>query len=141
VAAVSFALPWFAQRDIQQATADWRTDPAAAFSTLQSAHSLNPLDDQADVLAGAIASRLHRYPLMQARFQAAVRRSPDDWYANLELGIAASLTGQHELAAASLQRARQLDPGEEIVRSVTRTFEAGRRIDPDAVDREFEASQ
>ena len=92
----SFALPWFAQRDIQQATADWRTDPAAAFATLQSAHSLNPLDDQADVLAGAIASRLHRYPLMQARFQAAVKRSPDDWYANLELGIAASLTGQHD---------------------------------------------
>jgi O-Antigen ligase len=141
VAAVSFALPWFAQRDIQQATADWRTDPAAAFSTLQSAHSLNFLDDQADVLAGAIASRLHRYPLMQARFQAAVKRSPDDWYANLELGIAASLTGRHALAASSLQRARQLDPGEEIVRSVTRTFEAGRRIDPDAVDREFEASQ
>ena len=34
VAAASFALPWFAQRDIQQATAVWRTDPAAAFSTL-----------------------------------------------------------------------------------------------------------
>ena len=141
IAAASFALPWFALRDVQQAAADWRTDPAGAFSTLQTAHSLNPLDDGADVLAGAIASRLHRYPLMRARFQAAVNRSPDDWYANLELGIAASLTGQHELAASSLQRARQLDPGEEIVRSVTRTFQAGRRIDPDAVDREFEASQ
>ena len=140
-AAASFALPWFAQRDIQQATSEWRTDPASAFSTLQSAHSLNPLDDQADVLAGAIASRLHRYPLMQARFQAAVERSPDDWYANLELGIAASLTGHHAQAAASLRRARQLDPGEQIVRSVTRTFAAGRRIDPDAVDREFAASQ
>ena len=48
VAAASFALPWFAQRDVQQAATDWRTDPAAAFATLQSAHSLNPLDDQAD---------------------------------------------------------------------------------------------
>ena len=70
-----------------------------------------------------------------------MNRSPDDWYANLELGIAASLTAQHDLAASSLQRARRLDPGEPIVRSVVRTFEAGRRIDSDAVDREFEASQ
>ena len=140
VAAASFALPWFAQRDIQQAAAGWRSDPAAAFATLESAHSLNPLDDQADVLAGAIASRLHRFELMRTRYQAAVRRSPDDWYANLELGIAASLTNRHELAASSLQRALRLDPREDIVRSVVRTFEAGQRIDPDAVDREFEAS-
>ena len=140
VAAASFALPWFAQRDIQQAAAGWRSDPAAAFATLESAHSLNPLDDQADVLAGAIASRLHRFELMRTRYQAAVKRSPDDWYANLELGIAASLTNRHELAASSLQRALRLDPREDIVRSVVRTFEAGQRIDPDAVDREFEAS-
>jgi hypothetical protein len=77
---------------------------------------------------------------MRTRFQAAVKRYPDDWYANLELGIAASLTAQHGLAASSLQRALRLDPGEPIVRSVVRTFDAGRRIDPDAVDREFEAS-
>ena len=43
------------------------------------------------MLAGAIADRLHRYELMRTRYQAAVERSPDDWYANLELGIAASL--------------------------------------------------
>ena len=140
VVAGSLAVPWFADRQIQQATAEWQTDPAAAFSTLESAHSLNPLDDSADVLAGAIASHLHRYDLMRARFQAAVDRSPDDWYANLELGIASSLTNKHALAAASLHRALQLDPQEAIVRSVVRTFEAGRRIDSDAVDREFAAA-
>ena len=37
------------------------------------------------------------YAMMRARFQAAVNRSPDDWYANLELGIAASLTGESSL--------------------------------------------
>jgi hypothetical protein len=140
VAAASFAFPWFAQRDIQQAAATWRTNPASAFATLQRAHELNPLSDQSDLVAGAIASRLHRYPLMQQRFQAAVRRSPDDWYANLELGIAASLTGQHELAASSLQQALRLDPRETIVQSVVHTFQAGRRIDPDAVDSEFQAA-
>jgi hypothetical protein len=130
-------LPWFAQRDVQDAAAVWRTNPAAAFSTLQSAHSLNPLDDQADQVAGAIASHLHRYPLMRARFQAAVNRTPDNWYSNLELGIAASLTGEHALAASSLARAEHLDPGEPIVRDVIKTFDSGRRIDSDAIDQEF----
>ena len=76
---------------------------------------------------------------MRERFRSAVRRSPDDWYANLELGIAASLAGPRDLAASSLRRAAALDPREQIVRGVLRTFNAGRRIDPDAIDREFEA--
>ena len=76
-----------------RAAAIWRSDPNAAFSILQTRDTLNPLSDNADLVAGAIASRLHRYELMRARFQDAVDRSPDDWYANLELGIAASLTG------------------------------------------------
>ena len=65
------------------------------------------------------------------------RSSPDDWYANLELGIAASLTGHRRQAASALARARRLDPGEPIVRQVVRTFEAGHRIDSDAIDRAF----
>jgi tetratricopeptide (TPR) repeat protein len=140
VAAASLVFPWFAQRDIQDAAAVWSTDPGAAFSTLDRARSLNPLSEQPDLVAGAIASHLHRYPLMRARFQAAVKRSPDDWYANLELGIAASLTGQHALAASSLARAAELDPREEIVQQVVRTFKAGHRIDSDAIDREFAQS-
>ena len=71
------------------------------------AHSLNPLDDQAD-----LRRRGDREPAAPLPVDAAAvsrrpcSRSPDDWYANLELGIAASLTGRHDLAAASLQRAR-----------------------------------
>ena len=137
VAAASLAVPWIAQREVQQAAATWRADPAGAFSTLSRARTLNPLSDQADLVAGAIASHLHRYEEMEQRFGNAVKRSPDDWYANLELGIAASLTGHHELAAASLGRAAALDPGDLVVRRVRETFAAGRRIDSDAVDREF----
>ena len=137
VLAASFVFPWLAVRDVQRATDFWRSNPDAAFSLLQRASTLNPLDDDADLVAGAIASRLHRYELMRARFGDAVARSPDDWYANLELGIAASLTGHRGQAALALARARRLDPGEPIVRQVVRTFEAGRRIDSDAVDRAF----
>lgn len=140
VAAVSLALPWLAQRQVQAAASGWRTDPAGAFSALDRARSLDPLSDQADLIGGAIASRLHRYDEMRARFAHAVGRSPDDWYANLELGIAASLTGRPQLAASSLARARALNPRDEIVRRVVATYRAGRRIDSDAVDRAFESS-
>ncbi len=135
--ASSLALPWLAEHDVQRAIAVWRTNPAKAYVTLDHADRFNPLSDQADLVAGAIASRLHQYPKMRSSFADAVARSPEDWYANLELGIAASLTGDRRLAATSLERARRLNPREPIVRSVLRTFEAGRRIDSDAVDRLF----
>jgi hypothetical protein len=135
--AASFVFPWLAVRDVQNADGLWRNNPGAAFSLLHRAGTLNPLDDNADLVAGAIASRLHRYGLMRARFGDAVARSPDDWYGNLELGIAASLTGHRRQAALALARARRLDPREPIVRQVVRTFNAGHRIDSDAIDRAF----
>jgi len=135
--AATLVLPWLAERDDQRAAALWHSDPAAAFRTLDRANELDPLSDGADVLAGAIASRLHRYDVMRDRFQDAVSRSPEDWYANLELGIAASLTGHHALAALSIGRAVRLDPGDPIARSVQRRFASGRPIDSDKVDREF----
>ena len=137
VLAASLLFPWLAVRDVQNATALWRNDPSAAFSLLHQAGRLNPLDDDPDLVAGEIASRLHRYGLMRARFGDAVARTPDDWYANLELGIAASLTGQRRQAAAALRRALRLDPTEPIIRQVVRTFEEGHRIDSDAINRAF----
>jgi hypothetical protein len=140
VATVTIALPWFAQRDIQRAVALWPTDASASFSILQRAHGLDPLSNKPDVLAGAIADRLHRYTLMRTRYRSAVQRSPHDWYANLELGIAASLTGDRALAATSLRKAVALNPRERIAGQVLEAFTAGRRINSDAVDRAF-ASQ
>jgi O-antigen ligase len=137
LAIISIAPPWLAGRAVQQGLAALPANPAAAFASLRRAHSLDPLSNRADVLAGALAGRLHRYDLMRRRYQTAVDRSPDDWYANLELGIAASLTGRHATAAAALLRAARLNPDEPIVQGVLRTFQSGRRIDSDAVDRAF----
>ncbi len=139
VAAVTIVLPWFAERDAQRAIATWPTDSATAFSLLTRAHDLNPLSNKPDVLAGAIADRLNRYELMRTRYQTAVERSPDDWYANLELGIAASLTGRQTLASTSLRRAVELNPGEPIARRVLATFTAGKKLDSAAINREFAA--
>jgi O-Antigen ligase len=133
----TFALPWLAQRDVQLAESVWSRTPSRSFSLLRSADRFNPLDDQADVVAGAIASRLHHYVEMRSWFASAVRRSPDDWYANLELGIAASVTDEHALAASSLRRAGRLDPRDTIVQGVIQTFDSGRRINPAEVDAAF----
>jgi O-Antigen ligase len=135
--AVALTLPWIADRQVRQAAKVWPQDPGAAFSELSSASKLNPLSTEADVVAGAIASRLHRYDLMRRRFARAAQRTPDDWYASFELGVAASLTGHHAQAAAALERANRLFPGNEIVEQTLRRFRSGRRIDSDAIDRAF----
>jgi hypothetical protein len=136
-AAASLTLPWLAERDVNRAASLWPQDAPRAFALLDRARRLNPLSDRADVVGGAIASRLRLYPQMRARFANAVVRSPDDWYANLELGIAASLVGDRSLASASLRRAERLNPHEPVIQTVLRRFRSGRRIDPDAVDRAF----
>lgn len=138
-ATISVALPWLAQRDVQRALTLLPNNRPAALATLDRAHGLNPLSNDADLLAGAIADRFHDYDLMRMRFQRAVDRSPDDWYANLELGVAASLSGRPGVASAALNRAVRLNPGEPIARKVLATFTSGRRIDSDAVDRAFAA--
>lgn len=137
IAAASFALPWFAARDTQLAEAAWRYTPSTSFALLRSAARFDPLDDEPDVIAGAMASRLHRYATMRSEFALALARNPQDWYANLELGIADSLTGHHALAAAALARALSLDPRDTVVRGVVHTFQVGRPIDPAAVDAAF----
>ena len=139
VAAATLLLPWLAERDVQRATAVWRQNPQLAFALLNDADRFNPLSNQADLIGGAIASRLSAYEAMRTSFGKAVTRSPDDWYGNLELGVAASLTGDHALAAASLRRARELDPGEQVVQDVWRTFAAGGHLDSHAIDRELAA--
>jgi len=131
----SLAGPWLAAREVQAAASEWQTDSTGAFARLDRARGFDPLSDEPDLVAGAIASRLHRFALARDHFRAAVRRSPDDWYANLELGVAASLAGPRGLAASSLRRALALDPRDPVVRSVARRYAAGKRLDPDAIDR------
>ena len=133
----TLAFPWLAERDVQRAATIWPDDANAAFRLLDRAHSLNPATDHADVVAGAIASRLGRFELMRTRFSRAAERAPYDWYAYLELGIAQALTGHRREAASALQRAVALNPREAIIRNVVRTFRDGRRIDPAAIDKAF----
>jgi O-Antigen ligase len=135
VVVCTLALPWLAERDVEHAGSIWSQDPSAAFSELDRARNLNPLSDRADLVAGAIAARLGRYDVMRDAFQRAVRRSPSDWYATLELGVSESLVGDRPAATAAFARAISLNPGEPLIQGIYRRFQSNRPLDPVAIDR------
>jgi Flp pilus assembly protein TadD len=137
LATVVLALPWLAAAEVARAASSWRTDPGAAFRRLETARQLNVLSDMPDLVAGAIASRVGDRPRMVAAFERALARNRRDWYANLELGVAAALDGRRTVALKRLEAARRLDPLEPTIRALTRDIRAGRRISPPELDRVF----
>jgi tetratricopeptide (TPR) repeat protein len=124
---------------VQRAASHWRDDPAAAFAQLDRARALNPLSDEPDLVAGAIASRLGDWARMRQAFAGALRRNPENWYAHLELAIVASLQHRRAAAFAHLARARDLNPGEPTLRILRRRLLAGKLLSPRTVDRIFVA--
>jgi O-antigen ligase len=125
--------PWLAASAIDEAAATWRTDPPAAFDLLSRAHGLNPLGDNADLLAGVIASRLGQRARARRAFARAVQRSPSNWYGRQQLGIEEALAGNHREALAQLERAVALDPLEETTRLVLKEVRAKRRPVPEEI--------
>ncbi len=137
VGGTSFVLPWLSALYTDQAARTWKSDPRLAFSDLERARKLNRLDNNPDLIAGAIASRLGNYGRMRGAFANAVRRTPEDWYANLELGVAEALLGRKAEALRSIAAAQRLNPGEPTIPAVARRIRTGAAVSPAALDREF----
>ncbi len=137
LAAVSYALPWLAAREVDRAAAVWRGDPEEAYGALGNARRLNPLSDRPDLIAGAIASRLGDVERMRAAFRRALERNPHNWYAQLQLAVAASLAGDRERALERLEQARELNPAEPVLDLVAERIRRGEPISPGALDRMF----
>jgi tetratricopeptide (TPR) repeat protein len=135
--AASFALPWLAARNVEQAASGWRTNPARAFVQLERARGLNPLSDRPDLIAGVIASRIGDLPRMREAFERVLDRNPKNWYAYLELAIVSSLEKDRARALELLGQARALNPSEPVIALVTRKVGAGERISLRVIDRIF----
>jgi hypothetical protein len=118
LAAVSLVLPWLSAREVDRALARWRSDTPGALSQLDSARGLDPLSDQADVYAGAIASRRGDLARMRVSFERALERNPANWYAELELGLVDAHERRWQAANRRLARALELNPGEPVLRDV-----------------------
>jgi O-antigen ligase/polysaccharide polymerase Wzy-like membrane protein len=137
--ALSFVFPWLAELEARRAAQIWARDPAGAFHDLDRSRDLNPLSARADLLAGAIASRENDVRRMADAFEGAVDRTPGDWYAHLELGIAYATLGHRARALAQLAQAKRLNPREAAIRLVTSDVLAGRRVNRTRIDRLFVA--
>jgi tetratricopeptide (TPR) repeat protein len=139
VPALALTGPWLAEVEQKTAVSQWKGDPAAAFDTLDSAASLNPLSATPKLLAGSIALRLGRRADSERYFREALERDPDDAYAHLELGALLAERGRRRDATATLERARRLDPRDDLTAAVLRRVRSGKRVDIASVNRQLAA--
>jgi tetratricopeptide (TPR) repeat protein len=137
VAAATLAPPWLSAKEVQAAAAAWREDRETAFDRLERARTLNPLSDNPDLVAGAIASRLGDRARMRIAFERALERNPYNWYAYFELGVVAALDGRREEALRLLERARRLVPRESAIALVTSQVRTGKPVSPARLDQLF----
>jgi tetratricopeptide (TPR) repeat protein len=128
LAAAALIAPWLSQLEIESAARIWPRAPRAAYSRLQDAAGLNPLSDEADLVAGSIALRFGDLSLADRRFAQALARSPDDAYATLERGAIASSSGHQDAALRLLGRAAQLQPRDQLTRRALALARSGGRI-------------
>jgi tetratricopeptide (TPR) repeat protein len=134
-AAASLCLPWLSELEVQSAARIWTTAPRSAYARLGDAASLNPLSDEANLVAGSIALRFGELARADRQFSLALERTPGDAYATLELGAIASARGERAAALALLERAVRLSPREALARQALAVVRAGRRVDIQELNR------
>ncbi|HTA15476.1 MAG TPA: tetratricopeptide repeat protein, partial [Solirubrobacteraceae bacterium] len=134
-ALLSLGAPWLSEREIQSAARIWPQAPLVAYSRLDHAAKLNPLSDQADLVAGSIALRFGDLARAEHEFSQALTRVPDDAYAALELGAIASESGEPARALELLERAARLNPRDPLTRQALQTVRRGKPVNLQALNR------
>jgi tetratricopeptide (TPR) repeat protein len=135
LSAVCFVAPWLSQVQVQDAARVWVDDPNSAYEHLNSAARLNPLSDEAYLVAGGIALRFGDLQRADEEFALALKRTPGDAYATLERGAIASSVGHRDTALALLRRATELDPRDSLARQALMLVRAGRRVNIEELNR------
>lgn len=133
VPALALLSQWTADREVSRAGAVFATRSGEAYERLDRARSLNPFSDTPDSVAGSIAMRLGDPFTALTRFRAALERSPDDQYDQLQVGAALSALGLRAAARQALERAVALAPREPLAREALAIVKAGGSIDPKAL--------
>jgi tetratricopeptide (TPR) repeat protein len=127
-AMASLGAPWLSQLEIQSAARIWTSAPQTAYARLQDAARLNPLSDEADLVAGSIALRYGELARADREFSLALARTPADPYATLERGAIASARGERAAALGLLERAVRLNPRDPLTRQALGVVREGRRV-------------
>jgi tetratricopeptide (TPR) repeat protein len=134
-AAVSLAAPWLSRLQVQAAARIWTKAPQRAYARLDDAAALNPLSDEAYLVAGSIALRFGELPRAEHDFSLALRRTPADAYATLEQGAIASSRNERGKALGLLERASRLNPRDSLTREALMLVRKGRRINVEELNR------
>ncbi len=134
-AVASLTAPWLSQLQVQSAGRIWVAHPAAAYARLHDAARLNPLSDEALLVAGSIALRRGELRRADREFADALRRVPHDAYATLERGAIASARGRQASALALLGRASALSPRDPVAKHALALARRGQRVDVEALNR------
>ncbi len=129
MAALSLATPWLSQLQVQSAARIWTKAPRRAYARLNDAARLNPLSEEAYLVAGSIALRFGDLVRADHEFTLALGRTPGDAYATLELGAIASTREDRRSALELLERAARLNPRDPLTRKALLLARAGRRVD------------
>jgi tetratricopeptide (TPR) repeat protein len=134
-AVVSLASPWFSQLQAQSAARIWTYAPQQAYARLKDAARLNPLSDEAYLLAGDIALRYGELARADHQFALALSRSPRDAYAVLERGAIASARGDRKEALRLLERAASLNPRDPLTHQALLLVRAGHVVNVEELNR------
>jgi O-Antigen ligase len=136
VLALSLALPWLAELEIDRAATNWAANPDAALRRLDRAESLNPLSARPPLTAATIALRVGRRAEAEENFRLALEREPRNVYPLLYLGVIESAR-ERGAGLRLVSRARDLSPQDPVIRSTERRLRRGERVDLAALSREI----
>ncbi len=135
LAAASLTAPWLSQLEVESAARIWPKAPATAYARLNDAARLNPLSDEPYLVAGSIALRFGDLQRADHEFELALKRTPKDAYATLELGAIASARGDRASALVLLERAVRLNPRDPTTRQALRLVRRGEHVNIQELNR------
>ena len=133
--ALSLGAPWLSQLQVQSAARVWTGAPQAAYARLNDAAQLNPLSDEAYLVAGSIALRLGDLARADHEFALALGRTSGDAYATLERGAIASTEDKPRQALELLERAARLNPRDPLTQEALRLVGEGKRVSVEELNR------
>ena len=129
---------WLSVRQVDQARAAL-PDVGQAFEHIHSAADLNPWSTAPALLGGVVSVRLREDEVARTWFEQVLERDELSWFAHLELGLL--LAEEDEAAArAHLERARQLNPNEDVVAEAAEALASGDPPDVREVNAELAAA-
>ena len=129
--------PYLAARNVSFAAEHWPDSPELAFDRLALARKLNPLSDEPDVVAAIVAERIGDPGRQRVFWLRALKRNPDNWYAQLKLGLLDVSAGNRGAALRRIRAAREINPREPVLALVERRVRAGKPVTGREIDRVF----